>query len=215
MDRARGIIYRKAVTLLELLLAISLLSVIVLAVSSVHLFSHSQVISAERRSRLQNEAAYCLEHMAKDISRAIGNTNDLAVIGYTDNKGIRIRVDDNPADGKIDTTDHWVSYRHENIIQGGSAVDSEIRYYQDAGEGETPSGTYESICQKVKITPIGSTNPDEWGVVFDFDLTKNNYLNVIIRTCWDPSEKSSQCATRDNPLNTMSNNISMPSVSVN
>jgi prepilin-type N-terminal cleavage/methylation domain-containing protein len=84
---------KKAVTLLELLIAIVLLSVVTIGISSIDIFSRSHVLSSQRRTTLQNEASFVLGHMTKEITRAIGNTRiDPAVVLNINNSEIRIRT---------------------------------------------------------------------------------------------------------------------------
>lgn len=64
---------KKAVTLLELIIAITLLVIVVMGFSSIDLFSRNQVITSDKRAQVQNEVAYVLEHMTKQINKAIGN----------------------------------------------------------------------------------------------------------------------------------------------
>ena len=202
-----------AITLVELLIAISLVGVLAIGISSVDTYTHFHLMSSDRRAQIQNEASYVLEHMVKNINSAIGNANDWAVKAYNDNKGIRIRIDDNPANGMVDGTDHWIAYRHEDI--GSPATDSEIRYYPDAGNVEVPAGSYESIARKIAISTGGF-----YGLEFQGNFDVNNWLNdsiieVKITACWDPAEARFLCGTIDNPEVTMRNRIKMPAVSVN
>jgi len=196
---------RKSLTLIELLIAIGLLSVIILAISNIDLFTRFHTISADRRAKLQNEVSYALEHMTKQISGAIGYSGDWAVKAYTDNKGVRVRIDNNPANGRIDATDSWLAYRHENI----GTTDSEIRFYADAGSTETPAGTYETIARRIAIT-----SGTFYGVEFSGNFDASGWLNdntieVKIVGRWEPA----QAASPDNPEVVIRTKIKMPSVS--
>lgn len=62
----------KSLTLLELLIAISLFFVIVLAFTSIQYFIRFHLVTSERQSLLQNEASLALEHMAKYVCVATG-----------------------------------------------------------------------------------------------------------------------------------------------
>jgi len=100
----------RSVSLLELIIAISLLSLIVIAFSSIELFSRYQMVSSDRRARVQNEAAYVVEHMAQNITRAIGNRNQFPITNIPSD-GIRVRID-STADGRLDTAnDIEIAYR--------------------------------------------------------------------------------------------------------
>jgi type II secretory pathway pseudopilin PulG len=69
----------KSLTLLELLIALSLFSVIVLAFTSIQYFSRFHLVTSERQSLLQNELSLALEHMAKYVSQASGYPNRPAI----------------------------------------------------------------------------------------------------------------------------------------
>lgn len=199
----------KSVTLLELLTAIILISIVVIGIVSIELFSRYQVLSSDRRARLQNEASSALEHISKQISLAIGNTvSDPAVRAYANGSGVRIRVDSNQ-NSMVDAADNWIAYRQENI--GNPATDSEIRYYENAGSGEVPAGSYESIARKLVISQggsiglefIGSFNAQRW-------LT-DRIIEAKVVCRFNPA----QSASVDNPEVTMRTKIDMVSVSSN
>jgi len=64
---------RNGVSLLELLIAVALISVIILAVTSIDMFGRRQALDSDRRAKLQNEITFILEDMTKKISKAAGN----------------------------------------------------------------------------------------------------------------------------------------------
>ncbi|MBU1727435.1 MAG: type II secretion system GspH family protein [Candidatus Omnitrophica bacterium] len=66
--------YFAAMTLIELLFALVLFSIIVLAIGSIESFSRYQVVGSDRRAKLQNEAMLVLEHMSKNAARATGDS---------------------------------------------------------------------------------------------------------------------------------------------
>lgn len=199
---------KKSLTLIELIIAIGLLSVIILAISNVDLFSRFHTVSVDRRVKLQNEISYALDHMTKHISEAIGYSGDWAVKAYTDNKGVRVRIDSNQ-NGQIDVaTDSWIAYRHENI----GATDSEIRFYANAGSTETPAGTYETIARRIAIssgTFYGVEFSGDSGVFDGSGWLNDNTIQVKIVGRWQPA----QSASPDNPQAVMRVKIKMPSVS--
>ena len=189
----------RSVSLLELLTAIALITIVILGIASIEIFSRHHVLSSDRRAKLQNEASLALEHMTKHISDAIGNTasSEPPFVLYADNKGIRVRTDSN-RDGRVDVNDVWIAYRHEDI--GSPVTDSAIRYYPTAGTGVSPSGTPQPIARKVVI---GSTG---------FELTTEGRTIEVKITCrWHPN----QAVSVDNPEVTMRSKIDMPSVSAN
>ncbi|MEK6727605.1 MAG: hypothetical protein AABY28_02885 [Candidatus Omnitrophota bacterium] len=199
----------KSVTLLELLIAIVLVSFVIIAITSIEVFSRYHVLSSDRRVKLQNEASLALEHMTKHISQAIGNTvSDPMVKAYADGSGVRVRVDSNQ-NGMADAADTWIAYRIENI--GTPVTDAEIRYYENAGNGEAPAGSYQSIARKVVIKQgsssglefIGNFDPQRW-------LTDRPIEGKVVCR-FRPAEAVSV----DNPETTMRTKIDMPFVSTN
>lgn len=188
----------KSVTLIELLTAIILVSIVVIGIVSIELFSRYQVLSSDRRVKLQNEVSLALEHMTKHISLAIGNTvSNPAMRVYADNKGIRVRVDSNQ-NGMADAADTWIAYRHEDI--GSPATDSEIRYYDNAGDTEAPAGPYQSIARKIVISSNG----------LEFVVT-NRVIEAKVVCRFNPA----QSVSVENPEVTMRTKIDMASVSTN
>ena len=190
----------KSVTLIELIIAISLVAVIILGVNSINIFSHYQVVSSDRRAKLQNEVAFCLEHMTKHISMAIGDVSNDPIVAYSDNRGIRVRIDDNPANGRVDTTDHWIAYRH---------IGNQILFFPNATTSGVPSGSSEVLSNRILTTNLGAST-DTWGLVFSRDPGDNN-LVAIVRARWDPATAVSQ----DNPQVSMQTSVDLPSVSIN
>ena len=100
----------KSLTLLELLIALSLFSVIMLAVASIQYFSRFHVVTSERQSLLQNEISFALEHMSKYVSQGAGPLALERATGPAN--GFRVRVDRNSTPTPADTNDdNWISYR--------------------------------------------------------------------------------------------------------
>lgn len=106
----------KSVTLFELLISMMVVAIVVLSFYSLESYGHQQVLSANRRAKVQNSLAYCLEHMSKYVQQANGNVTRKAIqyypgpsaVGAT---GFRIYIDlrfpqtpSNPAD------DSWIDY---------------------------------------------------------------------------------------------------------
>lgn len=195
---------RTGLTLVELIIAMALVSVLVLAVTSFDFFCRSQVVSSQRRAQLQNEATGALEHMNRYIAQAIGDINNQPFSGYSDNRGIRIRVDSN-GNGQLDASDRYIAYRH---------INDEISFYSNATLSDPPSGSSEVISRKITITnnPFAaesSTNP--WGL--KIDIVSVNQLEVKVRARWYPNPAVS--LSLDNPEVTLKTNIICNSVSVN
>lgn len=181
-----------SLTLIELIIAIVLMGLIVLGFSSIDIFSRYQVIGSDRWAKAQNEASSVLEHMSKEIGKAIGDITQfpVTITPIGGNTGILVWIDYNQ-NGRRDTGDRQIAYAY---------VDSpkfQMRYY--ANYSGNP-GSYEIISPKI--------------TGFTRSLT-DNYVNIIITACYDPDGTPDACATRENPSVTMHTRIKMPLVSTN
>lgn len=86
----------KSVTLVELLISMMVVAIIVLSFYSLESYGHQQVLSANRRAKVQNSLAYCLEYMSKYIQQANGNLSRRAIQYYPTAgpvTGFRVYVD--------------------------------------------------------------------------------------------------------------------------
>lgn len=185
-----------SLTLLELIIAMVLLSLVVLSFSSMDIFSRFEVLSSDRRAKLHNEVSYVLEHMTKEIGKAIGSAGisgqePVFIIGGT---FIQMRIDTN-GNGKLDAypDDRIIAYRWTNSTY-------KVEYCSDyigtcAGPG------YQTLSQKISNF-TASPNP-----------IINNYVDVSLTACYEPTGTTYPCGTRDNPNVTMQTRIKMPSVS--
>ena len=104
----------KCTTLVELLIAIMVVAIMVLSFYSLETFSHSQVMNADRRSKVQNNLSYCLEHMSKYVQQAVGNKDNPAITLYPTTPGAKtgfqIRVDFNDPQTPANLTDDALVY---------------------------------------------------------------------------------------------------------
>jgi len=189
---------RKSITLIELLIAMVLLAVIILAINNVNVFSRYHFISTDRRAKIQNDASRCLEHITKYASQAIGNE---AVFGgtsavYAGTNVLSFFMDVN-ANGLRDTAgeDYWVGYRLNNST------------YQFG---------YCSHCSDYSCSTCSSAVEYLANDITVFSATNNgNYVNADITACWNPAGTIAACNTPDNPSVTMNTSIHLPSVATN
>ena len=98
---------RRSVTLIELLIAVSLIGVLVLGIGSLDTFSRYQLIASERRAVIQNELSIAMEDMSKSAIRATGNFDDPGIVDL--GNGFRVRVDENTTPDDYGD-DPWISY---------------------------------------------------------------------------------------------------------
>lgn len=235
----------KSITLIELLVAVSILGLLVIGLSNIDTFSHFQVISSDRRAKLQHDAAYVLEHMSRQIARAIGNER---VYG---------------AETVIQTIDN------DPDAEAGGVETRLVKIYIDAGDGTDPDGmgplppsppngkreapknnpeSYDDhwiayrfypasaqirYCGRCRRSNCKFNGPQcmdgveslTTGIISNFSLTadrnpdntlQNNSVQVQLTACWDPDGAPAPCGTSvDNPRIEMSNSIKMPAVPVN
>jgi hypothetical protein len=202
----------KSVTLLELLISIGLLGFLVLIFSSIDSFSHFHVISADRRSKVQNEVSILLGHISKEAGKAIGSNviSGQDPINYTTpisgDPAIRIYVDSGSkgADGLYLPGDgRW-----------GSSSDRTVAY-RFTGAATNPDDSYQ-----VWFYPNYTTNPNNYEIVAHniapFNISNdfvrnsaNNYFEITITGRWQPAQAKSV----DNPEIVMRTRMIMPSVS--
>jgi Tfp pilus assembly protein PilV len=82
----------KAISLIELLISIMVVGIMFLSFFGLETFSYKQILSADRRTKVQNSLAYCLEHMSKYVQQANGNFSRNA-IQYYGTTGFSVYVD--------------------------------------------------------------------------------------------------------------------------
>jgi type II secretory pathway component PulJ len=191
--------HKKSVTLVELLIAISLLSLIVIGFSSIDVFSRYQVITSSRRSTLQNEVSYALDHMSKHISQAAGNRKiDEQKPIYTESIGGQNAIEAHIDSNRNGQADKWIVYR----LVSANATPSEEHRILYCSDWDIPSlrcsVNEEVICRRVQTFNID-------------DSAQQDYVRVRVTARWQVE----QAASIDNPEVTMRANIRMPAVSTN
>ncbi|MDD5595940.1 MAG: prepilin-type N-terminal cleavage/methylation domain-containing protein [Candidatus Omnitrophica bacterium] len=212
----------KALTLIELLIAIILLSVISLGFTSISMFTNFQTITSDRRAKLQNTASLILEHMSKNIANAIGNeTTDgvnmvvnTAPIGA--DEAVRVFVDvpstaagaaANTPNGIRDASDHWIAYRRDgSLLQFCPACTDSSCTTCNPGWGTPINNLSTSMSNSNGFVSFAVTKPTKAG-----GFLSDNYIEVAIFCRWNPAN----AVAVDNPEINMRNRIKMPSVSVN
>ncbi len=226
---------KNAVTLLELILAITFLSVIVLGINSIYYFSHFQTVNTERRAWLQNQLSITVEHVRKEIGKAIGNeavdgANQVidTTSGVSGNTAIKVYVDSGVAsgvapniiyatgDGRRDiATDRWIAYRWTGAT-GSTATEYQIWFCPQCANvacaacnpawGTAQNIVATNIAAFVVGSLVGATFvPGKPGAPGPLN---NNSIAVQITACWDPAIAENV----DNPCLTITTLITMPFV---
>lgn len=213
--------YKKGITLLELLIAIGILGLVVIAFANIHLFSYYQVLTSDKRAKLQHDDSYVLEHMAKEISKAIGNEkingvdsvvkttinpNDSLICIYIDANGNGQR--EAPINNPPATADHWLAYRFDST--GAPSNRNQIRYCELCQNSNCNFNQCTPRDGEVLSSKIATFEPSKPAINPGVDNTlKDNYVEIKLATRWTPDQPGSP----DNPEITMKNRINMPAVS--
>ncbi|MFA5144989.1 MAG: hypothetical protein WC723_03170 [Candidatus Omnitrophota bacterium] len=219
----------KAVTLMELLIALVLLAIIVLGIGQIDIFSNLHVLGTERRAKIDNEISLALTHMTKGISKAIGNevsggaNSVVNIANVGDYTAIRAYVDTaddyvSAGDGQTGTQgDHWIAYEFTGTVASDPANRYQIWYCPRCTDSScvtcnTAWGTAGNTIAR-NISAVTITKP-----VDSSSQLNNNYVTIEITGCWDPATVDvtiNHNGTRLNPCVDMNSRINMPSVSVN
>gem|GEM_PF-750067 len=220
----------KAITLTELLLAVSLLSIIILYFATLEDIGTKDVRNQDRKAKVQNEVAYVLEHMAKEAKRAIGHRNmSLAIwgfplvgfnpVGVTTSGGntyFKVWIDYNN-DG------HWDFPNDRVIAWCFEPGNRRVTYYDICNglndcslSGSSSPELMSNRITSVTFTPASITFAQIFGTP---PPIQNNYIQVSVTGCYDSTPRGvlllGACGTLNNPQVTMRTTINMPSVSVN
>jgi Tfp pilus assembly protein PilV len=193
-----------AFTLLELLVAVILMTIIVLSLTSIDKFSRYHVINSDRRTKLQNELSFILEHITKTVTQGTGNQASPGnqPIQALDNSGFKVRVDPRaPSDVTIGdlSDDLWYMYTKQNnslIFSCGTVT---------ANQAVTPGCPVSDTLGSHLITDQLITTD---GAALPADPTRGFYANIIdygttvevlLVARWFPGKQMSS----DNPQVTM------------
>lgn len=186
-----------AVTLLEMMIAVSLVALVSLAIFGINYFGQFQISTAGRWARVQSEVSYFLEHLAKTATRAINNNPTTAAVD-TITGGITIWIDSN-SDSQLTSSDRQVAYVYSSNV---------IRYYPDF----LNSSSYENLTANMILPDFTSdTNQATW-ITYS---AGNNYFEVQVTGCYDIDGSPKACGDTENPSVVMRSRIQMPAVSTN
>ena len=162
---------RIGLTLVELLLAILLLGLIFLAVSSLYITSQRFYFTTSERLILSAELQYAMKHIYNNAMRGIGDINSPAIQVpniYT------VNIDRNTNDPL--TSGNYTDIVTYTYVRG----DRDTLLPSATGNGllySTNGTTYESLIPKVTVTDIDITGAPVPGVNF---ATSGNTLTISI-----------------------------------
>jgi hypothetical protein len=217
---------RNALTLVELLIALSLIAAVSLGLVSVNLFSAEHFFNAQRRAQVENELSFVLEHMSKAL---IGREGRGGAIGEVDNPAIIANNALIPYEGGGGQDPGIIIYIDKNGngvrdavgVAGGDAV---IAYrYQPEGK---PDGWQMWFYPDYYNYPAVSRNPAVLsGRIKNFMIIQNppgnayspvqNYVEFEISACWEPAQSPGSCGSPANPMATVRVRFQAPSISTN
>lgn len=188
----------RSMTLLELVVALVLLTGVVMGAFGVSFFANNQVIQSERGVKVQNEAAIVLAHMTRNISQGIGDVIDPPVntADIGGDTAIQVFIDSN-LNGVQDAADNRVAYRYDN---------NEIRFCPQCGNNPCTNCNPNWNSTEIISNRIVPVNP----VIFNF-VPGNNFIEVQITARYNPAQAQSAV----NPEVTLTTRIKMPAVSTN
>lgn len=195
----RSNLFFAGLTLLELIIALAISAFIVLAIHNITVYTNFHVLTADRRAKAQNEASFCLEHMSKEIAKAIGNEKIEGVnnVVYISTDAVSAFIDYS-GNGKRDASDNWIKYNFDN-------TKGSLYYCANCSDDAT--------CPTC-FSPGGPERLSDR--IHNFTPSSNdNLVNINITACYDPLERKFACGSRDNPTANLTTRIKMPQVSVN
>jgi len=97
-------------TLIELLVSMGIMSMVILGMFGINIFSQHHVISSGRRAKVQNEISYAIEFISKYVQQANGNLNRPA-IQYNGTAGFRVYLDLNASQTPSNLADDgWIDF---------------------------------------------------------------------------------------------------------
>lgn len=168
-----------AVTLIELLIAISLLGLVILSTTSVEMFARKQMKTTDMQTQLLNEVSPAIEHIVKNISLGIGDKNDPGIKVYPTGKApyLQIRQDINKTPSDY-SDDIWCEYKSNSF----SLPDApSIRYDPNINDGN--SDNYQVIVRKVTDFTFALVDTNNNGIATDDNLVQ---FSVTVRK--DPTK---------------------------
>ena len=176
LSEEKNIFAKNAITLVELMVAITLLSLIFLTSANIDIASRKLTNAAERQAELQNEISPALLQIKKSINLATGEKNNSGLnIDAANNRiAIRLDIDANgiPNIGTANdyTDDNWIAYQ---------LVENKIQYYLPYGSSggfpviEAPNEIISTRVEAFTLTSINSA--------FDAALSRGAEISITAR----------------------------------
>jgi prepilin-type N-terminal cleavage/methylation domain-containing protein len=189
----------RAMSLMELLVALVLFSLIVLGIGNIETFCRHVFTGSDRKAKVINEASYVIEHMSKFIGNAVGNSADVPV-NLTPpamcSQAATVWTDYDPAgagNGIKDANDRQILYCFNSPTHT-------LSYYSNYTTALP--GTSEILARNIATFTIAVVR---------------NTVAVSIIGCWNasvPTASPKACGSVDNPRILLETRIVMPSVTI-
>lgn len=209
------LVRKKSFTLTELLIAMVLTSLVILAVTSVDITSRKFFAAASKEARVQNEAKIAMEHILEHVQLGIGDMSNAQTLdtgtppALDNSRGFWILN----SSGHLSSTGSIIHIKRDGLTGPadgkfvlGDPDDGTIMY---AFPGTQPYRIYysgpaapEYITDAVITNCTFETYPAD---------TSPNEVKVTIETLHDPSEAEGP----DNPKTTLTSSIVLRAMSIN
>ena len=190
----------KAITLVEMLVAVSLFSIVFISVSSLDLFVRRNYSDTDRKAKLHNEISPTIEHIVKTVSQGIGDatlTSRNPANITTNASGdplylFRIPTPGADADPISLANTTWCAYVYKR--PGNTQTSYQVWYYPDYSN----TTNYDILSNKITALNMSFVSSDISRI--QFGLTAR----------YDPSNN---VVSSDNPEVVFSTSIQMRAVS--
>ena len=207
--------YINGVTLVELIIASALSAGLILLLTAVLIFSRRQASGIDRAMVVQTEASIALEHISRQVIRAIGSINiaDPAPLGRNpvqfDPLGLTMSiyvdeglVPDSVGDGRWNTQgDHWIGYTYQPAVD---PANQRIVFCTNCAA--PPCNCNNQIISTRIFAPAPAP-----AVVWS---RTDNYITLSVTATWDGNDPLlPPPPSPENPVVIMQTRIKMPSVS--
>lgn len=214
--KKRVLISKRSFSLAELLIAVALMGLIILAVTSVSITSYRFFGAAKKESRVLDEAKIAMEHMVKNLQLGIGDmTNPSTPVGSPpladDSRGFLIL---DGAGGLVasGTTAPQIRVKRDGLKTG--VVDG--RFDPTGSDDGIIEYRYDPANYKIVYDPdIGLAGDEDLTdeMISDANFEEINYneLKVTIEVLRDPSKPESL----ENPETTLTSSIVLRAMSTN
>ena len=185
----------QAITLIELLVSVIVIAIMVLSLYSINIFSRKRLFNTERRTILQNELSFALEHMSKYVAQGIGDISSPPITAIAN--GFRVRVDTGTPANSND--DYVVQYLLTGNILSSSCFTAPC-----------PANVTQTLSNKIVSIAANVYNDDDLVI-----SGGGNAVDVLLVGRYDPADINTGPLYPKNPQVEMKTKIVCNSASTN